>query len=169
MLGTNIICRAYRDRLASAAAWPLALCPRNLGCPPWTPRRTEGQQPQSSAQAGIAQVRRDASRLHHSVGIQRGYLCSGDASWLPLHSQGYIMVASARPHTALYAVPFSSFKQSGDASRVPPRMGGCIVDASAVQGTAFLTNKNKRPPHWRKRSVLWSRPVPAASKRATVT
>ena len=108
---------------------PRAL-PGNLGCPPWTPRRTEGQQPQSSAQAGIAQVRRDASRLHHSVGIQRGYLCRRGCIVAPLHSQGYSTVTSARPHTVFYAVPFFTFKQDGDASRLPPLTWGYIVAAS---------------------------------------
>ena len=77
--------RAYRDRLASAAAWPLALCPRNLGCPPWTPRRTEGQQPQSSAQAGTASGPQGC--------IAAPPLC-GDTTRLPLQ-RGCIVAASA--------------------------------------------------------------------------
>ena len=74
-------CCAVRGRLAHRG-----MAPSRNAREPWmsprTPRRTEGTLPQSSAQAGTARVRRDASRLHHSVGIQRGYLCRGDASWL---------------------------------------------------------------------------------------
>ena len=98
--------------------------------PPRAPRRTEGSLPLSSAQAGTAQVRRDASRLHHSVGIQRGYLCRRGCIVAPLHSQGYSTVTSARPHTVFYAVPFFTFKQDGDASRLPPLTWGYIVAAS---------------------------------------
>ena len=48
----------------------------------------------------------------------------------PLHSQGYSTVTSARPHTVFYAVPFFTFKQDGDASRLPPLTWGYIVAAS---------------------------------------
>ena len=99
----------------------------------------KGHCPSLLHRLALPRVRIDASRLHHPVGIQRGCLCCGDASWLPLHSQGYITATSARPHTALYAVPFSSNKAGmphgflpgwGDASWMPP----------LFQGPHFLQN-----------------------------
>ena len=110
--------------------------------PPRAPRRTEGPLPQSSAQAGSASGPQGC--------IAAPPLC-GDTTRLPLQ-RGCIVAASALAgihhgclRTPTYCIICSPlfFKQSGDASRVPPRMGGCIVDASAVQGTAFLTNKTK--------------------------
>ena len=116
----------------------LALSPGNLGCPPRAPRRTEGSLPQSSAQAGSGPGPQGC--------IASPPLC-GDTTRLPLQ-RGCIVAASALAgihhgclRTPTYCIICSPlfFKQSGDASRVPPRMWGCIVDASAVSGTAFLT------------------------------
>ena len=129
--------RAYPGPTLSSRHGPVALCPRNLGCRLGHPAELKGHCPSLLHRLALPRVRRDASRLHHSVGIQRGYLCSGDASWLPLHSQGYITATSARPHTVLYAIPFL-IQPNGDASRVPPLTWGCIVDASVDQGLHFL-------------------------------
>ena len=151
--------------------------------PPRAPRRTEGSLPQSSAQAGSAPGPQGC--------IAAPPPC-GDTTRLPL-LRGCIVAASALAgihhgylRTPTYCIICSLlfFKQSGDASRVPPRKGGCIVDASAVSGTAFLTNKPKAsslaqalstgtaPPRAQCQQHIVesrSRPVPAASKRATVT
>ena len=136
MLGMHSL--ADPDPTRSSRHGSVALSLGTGRCRLGTPRGTEGHLPQSSAPAGTAQVRRDASRLPP--------LC-GDTSRLPLQ-RGCIVAASALAgihhgylRTPTYCIICSPlfFKQSGDASRVPPRMGGCIVDASAVSGTAFLT------------------------------
>ena len=118
--------RAYPGPTRSSRHGPVALCPGNLGCRLGHPAELKGHCPSLLHRLALPRVRRDASRLHHSVGIQRGCLCSGDASWLPLHSQGCITATSARPHTALCAVPLRAgmhhgcLHGCGDASWVPP-------------------------------------------------
>ena len=148
MCANYVHSRAYPGPTRSSRHGPVALCPGNLGCRLGHPAELKGHCPSLLHRLALPRVRRDASRLHHSVGIQRGCLCSGDASWLPLRSQGYITATSARPHTVLYAVPFLQTKR------------GCLTGTSPDGGMhrgclrCFRDRISyKIPPYWRKRSV----------------